>query len=135
MKYLVRVGRSSAGMGLFAGAPIKKGARVMEYVGEIISAEEADKRGGKYLFEIDSKRTIDGSARSNIARYINHSCKPNCEAQNIRSHIWIYAKKDIKPGDELTYDYGKEYFDEYIKPVGCKCASCAAGVLSKYLAK
>lgn len=133
MKHLVRIGRSSAGLGLYAGTDIKKGTRIMEYVGEIISAEEANRRGGKYLFEINEKKTIDGSTRSNIARYINHSCKPNCEANNIRGRIYIHALRNIPSGEELSYDYGKEYFDEFLKPSGCKCAFCQSGGVSKYM--
>ena len=120
------VKKSTAGLGLFAGEAIKKGARIIEYVGEKITAEEANKRGGKYLFEINTKWTIDGTNRKNTARYVNHSCDPNCEAENRGGRIFIFAKKDIKEGDELTYDYGQEYFDEHIKPHGCRCASCAA---------
>jgi SET domain-containing protein len=117
------VKKSSAGLGLFAGENIKKGVKIIEYIGEKITAEEADRRGGKYLFEINTKWTIDGTTRKNTARYINHACgsAANCEAEVKKGQIWISAKKDIKKGDELTYDYGKEYFDEHIKPVGCKC--------------
>lgn len=121
------VKRSSAGFGLFAGEPIKKGARIIEYVGEKVSAAEANRRGGKYLFEINEKWTIDGTTRKNTARYVNHACgaAANCEAENDRGRIFILAKKNIDPGEELTYDYGEEYFDEHIKPHGCRCAGCA----------
>ncbi len=127
------VKRSYAGLGLFAGEPIKKGTKVIEYIGEKVSAEEANKRGGKYLFEINTKWTIDGTTRKNTARYINHACgsASNCEAENDRSRIFIIAKKNIAAGDELTYDYGSEYFDEHIKPHGCRCANCAKKVLTE----
>jgi SET domain-containing protein len=120
------VKKSKAGLGLFAGEPIKKGVRIIEYIGEKVSAEEANKRGGKYLFEINTKWTIDGTNRKNTARYINHACgkTANCEAENDRGRIFILAKKSIETGDELTYDYGNEYFDEHIKPHGCRCGSC-----------
>lgn len=120
------VKRSYAGLGLFAGEPIKKGARIIEYVGEKISADEANRRGGKYLFEINSKWTIDGTTRKNTARYVNHACgkAANCEAENKGGRIFITAKRAIQPGEELTYDYGEEYFDEHIKPFGCRCAGC-----------
>jgi len=68
---------------------------------------------------------IDGSARSNIARYINHSCKPNCEAEIVAGRVFLRALRRIEAGEELSYDYGKEYFDMYIKPYGCRCAACA----------
>ena len=121
------VKRSSAGLGLFAGEPIKKGAKVIEYIGEKITADEANRRGGKYLFEINSKWTIDGTNRKNIARYVNHACgsAANCEAEVKNGRIFILAKKNIATGEELTYDYGEEYFDEHIKPFGCRCAKHA----------
>lgn len=121
-----RVKRTSAGLGLVSNTAFKKGDFVIEYTGERITDEEADNRGNRYLFEINSKWTIDGSPRSNLARYINHSCKPNCEAEvdERAKRIRIYAIKKIEPGDELTYDYGKDHFDEYIKPHGCKCGGC-----------
>lgn len=127
-KYTLDVKRSSAGLGLFAGEMIKKGSKIIEYIGEKISANEANKRGGKYLFELNSRWTIDGTNRKNTARYINHSCgsAANCEAEIDKGRIFILAKRAIQPGEELTYDYGEEYFDEHIKPFGCRCAECAA---------
>lgn len=122
----VQVKRSSAGLGLFANQKIKKGELVIEYTGETISAAEANRRGGKYLFELNENWTIDGKDRQNIARYINHSCKPNCypELDKKAERVFIYAKKQLTPGEELTYNYGKDYFNIMIKPLGCKCLSC-----------
>ena len=120
----IRVGRSSAGFGLFATRAYKKGERVIEYFGRTISTAEEYSSRSKYLFEVNKRRTIDGATRKNFARYINHSCKPNCEPEIERGHIYIDAIKGIKPGEEFTYDYGKEYFDEHIKPYGCRCVSC-----------
>lgn len=116
--------RGVNGLGLFAKVPIKKGDCIIEYVGEIISDAEANRRGGKYLFQTSKNRHIDGTSRKNIARYINHSCRPNCEADTIRGRVFISAIKNIAAGEELNYDYGKEYFDEHIKPKGCACAKC-----------
>ncbi len=116
--------RGVNGLGLFAKVPIKKGSCIIEYVGEVIDNKEANKRGGKYLFQTSANRHIDGTTRSNIARYINHSCRPNCEADTIRGRVFISAIKNISPGEELNYDYGKEYFDEHIKPKGCACERC-----------
>ncbi len=118
----VRVGRASAGLGLFATRPFKKGERIIEYVGRTLSKEEEYTSRSKYLFEVNSRKTIDGSTRSNIARYINHSCTPNCEPEIVRGHIYIDAIKNIKAGEELVYDYGEEYFNEHIRPYGCRCA-------------
>ncbi len=111
------------GLGLFATAPIQKGEFIIEYTGELISASEADKRLTKYLFEINKWYTIDGSTRENIARYMNHFCKPNAEVEIEAGQLNFYATRNIKAGEELGYDYGKEYVDEFIKPLGCKCAA------------
>jgi len=123
----VRVKRSSAGLGLFAEVPFTKGDLIIEYTGETISEEEANRRGGKYLFELNDKWTIDGKGRDNVARYINHSCKPNCypELNENETKVFIYAKRKITPGEELTYNYGKDYFNQEIKPTGCRCNKCS----------
>lgn len=122
----LRVGRSSAGLGLFATRSFKKGERIIEYFGRVISKEEEYSSKSKYLFEISSRRTIDGTQRDNFARYINHSHAPNCEPAIVKGRVWIDAVKRLEPGDELTYDYGEEYVNEHIKPYGCRCARCAA---------
>lgn len=123
----VNVKRASAGLGLFAARAFKKGDFIIEYTGEVITNDEADRRGGKYLFTLNDTEVIDGKMRGNVARYINHSCRPNCEAVvEDEEHVMVYAKRRIEPGEELTYHYGKEYFDDHIKPVGCKCAACRA---------
>ncbi len=118
------VKRSSAGLGLFARKEIKKGDRIIEYVGTMLTADQANQKGGQYLFEISTRRTIDGTTRKNTARYVNHSCIPNAEAIIEGSQVFIYAKRKIVPGEEITYDYGKEFFNTYIKPKGCRCVKC-----------
>lgn len=125
-KYIVR--KSKAGLGLFATAEFKRGDFIINYTGELITSDEADERGGKYLFILNKKLTFDGKGRENTARYVNHSCKPNAEAETDedKKKIRILAKRKILPGEEIAYDYGKEYWDEYIKPLGCRCASCTA---------
>lgn len=124
--YVVK--KSKAGLGLFATTKFKRGDFIINYTGELITSDEADIRGGKYLFILNKKLTFDGKGRENTARYINHSCKPNAEAETDedKKRIRILAKKKILPGEEIAYDYGKEYCDEYIKPLGCRCASCIA---------
>ncbi len=121
-----RIGRSKPGLGngLFARMPITEGEFVIEYTGTRITTAVADALPTRYLFEIDENWTIDGSPRSNLARYINHSCNPNCKVQIDEEKILIFALRDIVIGEELTFDYGEEYFDEFIKPVGCCCAGC-----------
>lgn len=122
--YNLQVKKSTSGLGLYSNNSIKKGSFLIEYYGPIITQEEANKKGGKYLFEINSKRVIQGHPRYNIARYINHSCRPNAESRIVKNKVFIYAIKNIKNGDELSYDYGKEYFNEHIKPSGCMCPKC-----------
>ncbi len=103
-----RVGRSRTGLGLFATKPIKKGAKIVRYFGPLLDSrkEKDDAIENKYLFELNGRWTIDGSVRKNVARYINHACRPNAES------------------DEINYDYGTDYFKAYLKPIGCKCAAC-----------
>lgn len=117
--------RTAHGLGFFTREPIPKGKRIIEYTGPMVSNAEVNKRNyGKYFFGINTKWSIDGSPRSNIARYINHSCRPNAEALQSGKRIWIWSRRAIKAGEEITYDYGKEYFDEHIKPFGCRCVKC-----------
>lgn len=123
-----RVGRSKTGLGLFATKPIKKGTRIIRYYGPILDSRipEHDDIENKYLFELNGRWTIDGSVRKNLARYINHSCRPNAES-DVRPRerkVFIRAIKNIEPGDEINYDYGTDYFKAYLKPIGCKCESC-----------
>jgi SET domain-containing protein len=117
--------RAATGLGLFAAEPIPPRRRIIEYIGPLISNAEIERRKtGKYFFGVNSKWSIDGKARSNIARYINHSCRPNAEAFISGHRVWIWSKKRIEAGQEITINYGKEYFDEHIKPRGCSCPKC-----------
>jgi len=126
----LRAKRSSAGLGLYTDVAIKKDTRIIEYIGYRIAA--TDEGTNKYIFNVSKKIDIDGSPRWNTARYANHSCRPNCEAVNDRGRIFIEAKRNIKPGEELTYDYGKDYFtSEYIQKGGCLCAKCSEKKASK----
>ena len=125
-----RIGRSRTGLGLFATKPIKKGTRIIRYFGPLLDCnkEEQDAIENKYLFQLTNRWTIDGSVRENIARYINHACKPNAESdvRPRKRKVFIRAIKNIEPGEEINYDYGTEYFKEFIKPIGCKCVKCRA---------
>lgn len=124
----LKVKRSKSGLGLFALEDIKKGAYIIEYTGEKITTAEGDRRGGQYLFTLNDDYIIDGKGRENKARYINHSCRPNAEAE-IDEDAWkiiIRARKNIKAGEELNYDYGKEFWNQHIKPYGCACDACTA---------
>jgi uncharacterized protein len=122
-----RVGRCATGLGLFATAEIAKGAFIIEYKGRRLSTARAarlEARGARYLYEIDRRWTVDGSSRRNVARYANHSCRPNAESDVVGGKVILRAIKTIKPGDEITYDYGEEYFELFLAPIGCKCVKC-----------
>ena len=117
--------RSATGLGLFAVKRIPKGKKIVEYTGPRVPNDEVEKSNGKYFFGVNKRWSIDGRGRDNIARYANHSCVPNAEAIITRDRVWIWSKKTIKPGEEIVYDYGKEYFEGIIKDIGCKCVKCA----------
>jgi uncharacterized protein len=119
-----RVGRAKTGFGLFATRLIKRGEFITYYTGRKLRNAVADQLETKYLFEINGRWTMDGSPRRNLARYINHSCHPNAEADTKGHKILITAKRTIQPDAEITYNYGRSYFNTFIKPLGCKCAAC-----------
>jgi SET domain-containing protein len=120
-KSFYKVKRGSAGLGLFAVKPIKRSAAIIEYKGVKKTNKEVEFNLTQYLFNLDNGYTLDGSPRWNTARYINHSCVPNAEAWLYGAKPIIKALRKIEPGEEITYDYGKEFFDSYIKPKGCTC--------------
>jgi uncharacterized protein len=120
------VRRAATGLGLFTLDVIPGGERIIQYRGPILTEDEAEEVGGKYLFELDENRVIDGSSRHNLARYINHSCRPNAYERVARGRIWIWSSRPIRAEEEITLDYGDEYFDQYIKPKGCKCEACTS---------
>ncbi len=117
-----RLGRSLTGLGLFATQPIKKASRIAEYRGRrlgIDAALAAEKRGNRYLYEVNSKITIDGAKHGNIARYFNHSCNPNCDTFIRNKRVFIRTLRNIKPEEELTYDYGRDYLKNVIGLENC----------------
>ena len=134
------------GKGIIATEKIKKGTKIIQYVGEKISKKEGDKRSGDriekylksnssgsvYIFELDKNQDIDGNFSFNKARYINHSCNPNCEVDIIKDEIWISSIKNIKKGDELSYDYGYTFDKDDYKDHECKCGSkyCIGYIIS-----
>jgi hypothetical protein len=133
---IVCVGRAATGLGLFAAKPIATRAYIATYRGKHIATAEAHRRerrtGAKYMFEIDRRWTIDGSSRRNLARYINHACRPNCEAVLREGQMVFVALRDIAADEEITLDYGKDYFDLFIAPLGCRCAACASKAAKLY---
>ena len=114
--------------GLFASKNITKGTKIIYYVGKIISKKESEKNSkfdndkAIYLFNLNSKYDLDGDFMYNTARLINHSCSPNCEVEGKGLKLWISSIKDIKKNEELTYDYGFS-FDENYEDFPCKCGS------------
>jgi hypothetical protein len=119
-----RVKRSATGLGLFATEPIDKNCFIVRYWGKRISSRSAGQLKSRYLFELNRRWTIDGSDRRNLARYLNHSCKPNAVATIIDGRIEISAKKKIAIGEEITINYGSDDFNTFIQPSGCKCEAC-----------
>ena len=128
--------------GLFAITDIEADTQVIQYLGEKISKKESSRRaieweekarkkgeGLVYIFEINKKWDLDGRVGKNPARYINHSCDGNCEAVNIDDEIWIVARKAIKEGEELTYDYGydMEHFMDH--PCVCNSNNCVGYIV------
>ena len=137
--------------GVFAKIDIPKETKIVEYIGEKISAEEGERRhergtenhlkdpennAGTYIFILDDDVYLDGDIPENDAKYINHSCEPNCEIDIKDKRIWIHSLRDIKKGEEITYNYGFELYDDdpyFFKKHPCKCGSknCPGYILSE----
>ena len=127
MKVRVWVRKSRiAGLGLFAAQDIKKWTRILPYIGEKISKAESARRlaqGNVYIFTFNDRYDIDGKIRRNTARYINHSCDPNCDVDITTRAIWIVALRHIRDGEELTYNYGYEYDPATYRDFPCRCGA------------
>tara|TARA_B110001454_G_C12344630_1_gene277555 strand:+ start:67 stop:531 length:465 start_codon:yes stop_codon:yes gene_type:complete len=114
--------------GLYAAKNIKAGRKVINYKGRIITVKETERNKkfdndkAIYLFNLNKKYDLDGDFKYNDARLINHSCNPNCEVEGKGLKLWITAIKDIKKGEELSYDYGFGYDEDY-KQFVCKCGA------------
>jgi len=118
--------KSKAGKGIFATEEIKRGTKILQYIGLKVSTDHANENPNRYIFEIDENWSLDGSPMWNTARYFNHSCTPNAESiMEGDDRIFIAAKRKILPGSEITFDYGQEYINDYIKKGGCKCEECS----------
>ena len=129
MKKLYKIKKSKIdNRGLYAATNIKKNTKIIEYKGKIITVKETetnpkfDNDKAIYLFNLNKKYDLDGDFKYNTARLINHSCDPNCEVDGIGLKLWIYAVKDIKKNEELTYDYGFS-FDKDYKDFPCRCGA------------
>jgi uncharacterized protein len=123
----VRVGRARTGLGLFAVKPIKKRAIIVFYTGKLLRTKDTEglQDHNRYLYEINSRWTIDGAPRSNLGRYANHSCQPNAESDTRKLKIFLRAIRNIKPGEEIVYHYGRDYLVNWLGGrKKCLCRSC-----------
>ena len=136
VKIRVRVGISRiAGHGLFAAQAIKQGTKIIRYIGGKITTEESDRRlaaGNVYIFGLNERSALDGDTPKNTARYINHSCDPNCHTEQYGNTIWIVALRDIQAGEELTYNYEYELDDEPAEPCHCGAPHCCGYILAPH---
>lgn len=144
-KYILKRKSPIHGYGIFAKMDIPAGTRIIEYVGEKISKAEAERRGpalieyaqnhhelgAVYLFVLNKKYDVDGHVSYNTAKYINHSCDPNCETDIIRGHIWVIAKRDIKKGEELFYNYGYDLDTYEDHPCRCNTNRCVSYIVDE----
>ncbi len=122
------------GRGGFARRDIPAETSIIEYVGERVTKEEAGRRctdGNPYIFTINDEWDIDGDVAWNPARYLNHSCSPNCEAQQDEDRIWIVALRDIRAGEELTFNYGYDIGEWRDYPCGCGAANCLGYIVAE----
>ena len=121
-------------MGCFATTHISKGTRLIEYVGERITKAEAAKRceaDNQYIFAIDDHVDLDGNVGWNPAKFINHSCAPNCEAELDNGRIWINAIRDILPGEEITFNYGYDLEGYEDHPCRCGASNCVGYIVAE----
>jgi SET domain-containing protein len=132
------------GMGVFASRHIRKGTRIIEYVGELIDKDESNRRGlelfeqskktggaAVYIFELNETHDLDGDKSYNDARLINHSCDPNAEMVNEDNHLWLFALRDILPGEEITFDYGYDIEHFMDHPCRCGTSKCVGFIVSQ----
>ena len=122
------------GTGGFAARDFAAGERVIEYVGERISKEESLRRceaENWCIFSLDEEWDLDGAVDWNPARFINHSCAPNCDAECDAGRIWIIARRDIALGEELSFNYGYDLVDYREHPCGCGAVNCAGFIVAE----
>jgi uncharacterized protein len=122
------------GIGGFAKRNIHQGAKLLEYVGEKISKAESLRRcegNNEYIFTLDAEQDLDGKVDWNPARFINHSCSPNCDAELDDGHIWIIARRDIRAGEEITFNYGYDLVDYKEHPCRCGSPQCVGFIIAE----
>jgi len=126
------------GCGGFARIEIPAGTRIIEYVGERIDKCESARRcelNNSYIFTVDDSFDLDGNVGWNLARFVNHSCAPNCDAEWIDGQIWIVANRLIRAGEEITYDYGYDLDDYASYPCHCGGPDCVGYIVAAELAR
>ncbi|MGO8931463.1 MAG: SET domain-containing protein [Limisphaerales bacterium] len=122
------------GTGGFAKTPISKATRILEYVGERISKGESLRRceaNNAYIFGLNDEQDLDGNVAWNPARFLNHSCAPNCEAEKDDDRIWIVATRDIQAGEEITFNYGYDLAAYRDYPCRCGSPQCVGYIVAE----
>jgi SET domain-containing protein len=122
------------GTGVFARRQLTKGSHVIEYVGEKIAKDESARRidaDNEFIFTLDDEFDLDGKVAWNPARFINHSCTPNCEAEVDGHSVWIIALRDIPAGEELSFNYGYDLSDFHEHPCRCGAAQCVGFMVAE----
>lgn len=132
-KFVVRESQIH-GRGGFAVVKIGKGEKVGEYRGKLISKEESlakQQAGNEYIFDLDEEHDLDGAVDWNPARFVNHSCTPNCEAQLDEGRIWLVALREIAAGEELSFNYGYSLEDYQEHPCRCGTERCVGYIVAE----
>ena len=122
------------GQGGFAKQKIPEGTRVIEYAGEIIGKDESLRRcqqNNQFIFNLNESQDLDGNVLWNPARFINHSCAPNCEAMLRNGRIWLCALRDLEPGEEITFNYGFDLEDYKAYPCHCGSSKCVGYIVAE----
>ncbi len=135
-EYLIFQPSTIHGLGGFAKKPLAQGTRVLEYLGERITVAESIERcrqGNQCIFRLNESTHLDGNVDWNPARWINHSCRPNCEAVLIEDRIWLVTLRDIQAGEEVTFDDGYELEDFRAYPCSCGAPECAGYIVAEEL--
>ena len=122
------------GQGLFTLEPIPATTRVIEYVGEQITKSESLQRcqaNNHFIFALNDQYDLDGCVPWNLARWINHHCEANCEAELINGRLWIVAKREISAGEEITFNYGYDLASYQEHPCHCGSKSCIGSIVAE----
>jgi SET domain-containing protein len=132
---MLRVGTSHIDrQGLFATQDIPQATRILAYIGEKITRQESARRleaGNAYIFHLNYRYALDGTTLANTARYMNHSCDPNCVVEKTDDTIWIVALRDITEGEELSFNYGYDLKHYKDNPCNCGAKNCCGYILAQ----